>query len=224
MKSISWYLVARVSREETDGELFLPLFFPHLPKGIGEVEGADLFGILELEELVSAVARHVDEDVTSLVGHQALAPGHVLAHAVCHEADEVLDGDFVASVIDLDVVAIQIERTVGVVVDGAGEGVAGVARHVIGQHEDDLRIRDAEALDGAIEGEDICQVAVVEPESRGAHEDGPVGRVLTRDQGGRQQRNEGAEDAEELHVGDPTRTKMTLSSKARVAVIWTVLV
>ena len=206
-------------RRGTSGGFFLPLLLPHLPEGVGEIEGADLLGILELEELVSAVTRHVYKDITPLVGHQALAPRHILAHTVCHEADKVLDGDFVASVVDFDVVSIQIKRTVGIVVDGAGEGVARVACHVVGQHEDDLRVRDAEALDGAIEGEDICQVAVVEPESRCAYEDGPIGRVLGSDQGGRKQRDEDAEGAEELHDGEPTRTKTALSSKCRMVVV-----
>jgi hypothetical protein len=144
------------------------------------------------------VARHVDQDVAALVRHQALGARHVLGHPVRHEPDEVLDGDVVSAVVDLDVVAVQVERAVGVVVDGAGEGVAGVAGHVVGQHEDDLRVGDPEALDGAIQREHVGEVPVVEPEARGADEDGPVGRVFSGREGRQQQ--QGREGSRELHA------------------------
>lgn len=41
----------------------LPLFLPHLFKGISDVECADLFIVLELEELVPTVSSHVHEDI-----------------------------------------------------------------------------------------------------------------------------------------------------------------
>lgn len=37
--------------------------FPHLLKGVCNVVGRDFFIVLEFEEFVAAVARHVDEDV-----------------------------------------------------------------------------------------------------------------------------------------------------------------
>jgi hypothetical protein len=144
---------------------------------------------------------HVDQDVAPLICHQSLAAWSVLAPAVRHEPDEVLHSDLVPSVVHLDVVAVQVKRAVSVVEDGAREGVARVAGHVVGQHKDDLRVGDAEALDGAVEREDIGKVAVVEPEARGAHEHRPVGRVLCCDQGCRQEREEREEGAGELHCG-----------------------
>ena len=113
------------------------------------------------------MARHVDEHVTPGIGAEAFGTGELGRQAVGQEADEVLDRDFVAPVIDFDVVAVEIEGAVGVVVDGAGEGVAGVAGHVVGEHEDDLRVWDPEPFDGAVEGEDVGEVAVVEPEAGG---------------------------------------------------------
>jgi hypothetical protein len=105
---------------------------------------------LEFEEFVAAVACHVHEDVAPLVRHQSLAAWHVLAHSVCHEPDEVLDCDFVSPVVHLDVVAVQVQGSVCVVVDGAGEGVARVACHVVRQHEDNLRVGNPETLDGTV--------------------------------------------------------------------------
>lgn len=93
---------------------------------------------------------HVDQDITPLIGHQPFATWGVLAPTVCHKADEVLHRDLVPSVVDLDIVSVEIEGSVGVVEDGAWEGVAWVAGHIVRQHENDLRVRNSEALDCTI--------------------------------------------------------------------------
>lgn len=167
--------LAGIDHEE---HLVIAPLLPHLLEGVGEIPGADLLAVLELEELVAAVAGHVDEDVAAAVGAEALAARDFGREPVGEEADEGFDGHFVASVVDFDVVAVEIQGAVGVVVDRAGEGVAWVAGHVVGEHEDDLAVRDAEAFDGAVEGEHVCEVPVVEPEAGGGDEDGPVGGVL----------------------------------------------
>lgn len=141
---------------------------------------------------------HVDKNVTPLVGHEPLAAGGVLAPAVSHEPDEVFHCDFVAPVIHLDVVSIQIEGAVGIVEDGSRECIARVARHVIGQHENDLRVWYAEALDCTVQRQDVGEMAIVEPEARCPHEHRPVGRVLTCDERRCQEREE---DAGNLHGG-----------------------
>lgn len=41
-----------------------------------------------------------------------------------------------------------------------------------------MAVRDAQSLDGAIDGQHIGKVAVVEPEARGADQDGPVAGVF----------------------------------------------
>ena len=182
------------------------LLLPHLLEGVGEVEGGDLLGILELQKLVAAVARHVDQDVGVLVRQQPLAARHLLADTVREQPDEVLDGHLVAAVVDFDIGAVEVNGAVAIGVDGAGEGVARVAGHVVGEHEDDLGVGDAEALDGAVEGEDIGEVTVVEPEARGRDEDGPVGGVFAENGRGegeeeRGEEGEGEGDGEswELH-------------------------
>ena len=156
----------------------VPLLLPHLPKRIRQIKGANLLGILKLEELIAPMARHIHQDIAPLIRHQPLAARRILPPAIRHQPDEILHRDLVTPVVDLDVVPVQVQGAVGVVEDGAGEGVARVARHVVREHEDDLRVWDAEALDGAVEGEHVREVSVVEPEARGPHQDGPVGRVL----------------------------------------------
>lgn len=159
--------VERVGLAGIDHEQQFPIppLLPHLLERVREIPAPDLLAVLELEELVPAVAGHVHEDVAPRVRAEALAGRELGREAVGKEADEGFDGDFVAAVVDLDVVAVEIEGAVGVVVDGAGEGVAGVAGHVVREHEDDLGVWDAEAFYGAVEGEDVGQVAVVEPEA-----------------------------------------------------------
>ena len=172
---------------------------PHLFKGIREVECADLFGILELEELIASVASHVDEDIGIFVCEKALAARHLVAHAVGEKPDEVLDCHFISTVVHLDVGAVEIDGSVGIGVYGPRERIARVAGHVIGKHEDDLGVRDAQALHCAVEGEDIGEMAVVEPEARGSHEDGPVGGVFCGG-GGKEGEGDGEEEGErELH-------------------------
>lgn len=112
--------------------------------------------------------RHIDEDIAPPITEQAFTSWCVFVDAVGEESDKVLDCDFVAAVVDFDVVAVEVEGAVDVVVDGAGEEVAGVAGNVVGEHEDDLRVGDAETFDGAVEGEDVGEVPVVEPEAGGA--------------------------------------------------------
>ena len=119
-------------------QLVVPLFVRHLAERIRQVPAADLLAVLELEELAAAVARHVDEYVTALVGQEPLACGHTLVPAVGQQADEVLDRDLVATVVNLDVLAVQVHAAVRVGVDGAREGVARVAGHVVREHEEDL--------------------------------------------------------------------------------------
>jgi hypothetical protein len=70
----------------------------------------------------------------------------------CHQPHEALDRNFVPSIVNLDVVSVEVELPVGVCVNGTGEGVPGVAGDVVGQHEDDLRIWDAEAFNCSVPG------------------------------------------------------------------------
>ena len=69
MKNISLYLrdtrsVSHHVGRQNEGR---PLLLPHLLESVGNVECADLFVILELEELVTSVSSHVNEDVGPIV-------------------------------------------------------------------------------------------------------------------------------------------------------------
>lgn len=190
-------------------QLMVALLLPHLAERIRQIPRPDLFGVLELQELVPAVARHVDEHVAAGVGAQALAARDVIAQPIRKQPDEVLHRHLVTAIVHLDVIAVEIDRAVCVAVDGAGEGVARVAGHVVGQHQNDLRVGDPESLDGAVQRQDIGKVAVVKPEPRRRDQHSPVGCVLSKHRGCKQQ-EEGeesrSEDGEETHGGQTVRS------------------
>lgn len=111
--------------------------------------------------------------------------------SIGQETNEILHGDFVAPIIDFDashsrrgspclssmiaaLVVVQIELARFVIEDTAGKGVARIARHVIGEHEDDLAVGYPQTLYGAVEREGIGEMAVVEPEAGGADQDRPI--------------------------------------------------
>ena len=65
-----------------------------------------------------------------------------------------------------------------------------------------MRVGDAEALHSAVEGKDISEVPIVEPEAGGGDKDGPVGGVLS----GSEEGEEGyGEEVGEFHVEARTR-------------------
>ena len=148
----------------------LPLLLPHLLKGIRQIMRTDLLGILELQELISSMSSHVDQDIAPVIRHQPLTSRPALWPPVRQKTNEVLDCDFVAPVVDFNttthsIVKIQVARLV--VEDGARKRIARVAGHVIRKHKDDLRVRNAESLYSAVEGKGVCEMTVVEPEARG---------------------------------------------------------
>lgn len=179
-----------------------PFLFPHLLKRVGEIKSANLLRVLELKKLVASVASHVHENVAPVVSQEPLAPRHLSTDAIGQETDKILHRHLVPAIVHLDVVAVEIDGTVRVAVDCPGKGVARVAGHVVGEHEDDLGVGDAQPLDGSVYGQDIGEMAVVEPEARRADEDGPVAGVLGEDDGGQQSGHEGREaKVAQLHFG-----------------------
>ena len=181
----------------------VPSLFPHLLKGIREIKGTNLLGILKLQKLVPAMSRHVHQYVTPVVGEQPLAPRHLRPHAVRQQPNKVLHGNLIPPIIHLDIVTIQINSPVRVAVYSTWKGIARVAGHVVGEHEDDLGVGDAETLDGSVHGEDVSEMAVVEPKAGCADEDGPVAGVFGEDGGCEEGECQGglAQEIGELHRG-----------------------
>ena len=78
MKNISLYLretrsATRLVRKQSGDR---PLLLPHLLESVGNIECADFFVVLELEEFVASVSGHVNEDVGPVVGQEPFRPGY----------------------------------------------------------------------------------------------------------------------------------------------------
>lgn len=147
----------------------IPLLLPHLLKRIRQIPTPDLLAILKLQKLIAPMPRHIHQHITAPITPQPLPPRHILPQSIRQQPYKILNRHLIPAVIHLNVITVQIERAVRVVIHGAWEGVARVARHVVGEHEDDLRVGDPETFDGAVEREDVGEMPVVEPEARGGH-------------------------------------------------------
>ena len=154
---------------------------------IRNVKRADFFAILEFQEFIAAMARHVDKDVRPIIREQALGPRHGGLNATLlfmqhgrkknprvkstkfsspserdkgreresraltgQQPQEVLDRNFVSTIVDFDVLAIEIERVTTIREHASGEVVARIAGRVVGEHEDDVRVGYAEAFHSSI--------------------------------------------------------------------------
>ncbi|KAH3668060.1 hypothetical protein OGAPHI_001814 [Ogataea philodendri] len=129
----------------------------------------NLLRVLELQELVASMARHIDKDVGILVREQPLGLWLLVGPSVGEQSDEILHGNFVSTVIHLDVVSVKFQLAVGIIVNEPGERISWVARHIVRQHQNDLRVRNAQSLDCSIHAQNVSHVAIVEPESRRRH-------------------------------------------------------
>ena len=208
MKKISLYLyLCQTHLRTQDGNI--PLLLPHLFERVRDVKRANLFIVLELEEFVSSVSSHIHEDVRAVVSEKALRPRDRLIHSTlkgireCHHdshtmhtrqnSQEVLYRDLIAAIIDLDVISIQVQMPPRVAVDAARELITRIARGVIREHENDVRVGNAETLHRAIHPECIRHVLtsdmslclcepstsasthpVIEPVTRRTHQNGPI--------------------------------------------------
>jgi len=85
MKNISLYLRERISavrhmRKQIEDR---PLLLPHLLESVSNVERADLFVVLELEELVASVSGHVNEDVGPIISQEPFRARYRRVHSTC---------------------------------------------------------------------------------------------------------------------------------------------
>ena len=78
MKNISLYLPNKKSAPHREGKQTEngPFPLPHLLESVGDVECADLFVVLELEEFVPSVSGHVNEDIGPIIGQEPFRAGY----------------------------------------------------------------------------------------------------------------------------------------------------
>ena len=127
---------------------------------ISNIESADLFTVLKFQELIPAVARHVDEYIRAVVREQAFRPWNGRLHATysrinvlsgleektqkaeaertSQQTQEILHCDFVPAIVNFDVLAIEVECVAAVCEHAAREMVARIASRIVGEHKDDV--------------------------------------------------------------------------------------
>ena len=66
------------------------------------------------------------------------------------QPQEILHRDFVSTVVDFDVLAVEIERVAAIREHAPREVVARIAGRVVGEHEDDVRVGYAQAFHSSI--------------------------------------------------------------------------
>lgn len=64
----------------------------------------------------------------------------------CQESDEVLDIYFIATIVNLNVISIEVNGVGLGRVNSGGELVSGIARDVVCEHENDIRVRNTETF------------------------------------------------------------------------------
>ena len=64
----------------------------------------------------------------------------------CQKSDKVLDVYFVAPIVNLNVFPIEVNGMRLGGVNSGGKAISGIARDVVCEHEDDIRVRNAETL------------------------------------------------------------------------------
>mmetsp|Transcript_14497 Transcript_14497/g.42474 ORF Transcript_14497/g.42474 Transcript_14497/m.42474 type:complete len:358 (+) Transcript_14497:261-1334(+) len=178
--------LARVGYEE---HVVVPSRLLHLGEGRRQVRRRDLLPVLELEELIPPVAREVHQHVGA-GGEVGQRPRRPLPRPVPpgEDAEEGVHGHVRPPVVDLHVGAVKVlpaPSVGGFGEDSVLEGIPRVARHVVGDHQDDVLIPHPPAIfQEVVHAEDVGHVAVVVPEAGRRDEDRRVGGVVAGDQVG----------------------------------------
>lgn len=90
------------------------------------------------------------------------------------KTDKVLHGHLIASVVYLNIVSVDIDMLISVIENGARTWVSGIASHIVGHHQYDLTVRDAQSFHRSIDGQDVGHMTIVEPETGCIDQNRPI--------------------------------------------------
>lgn len=90
------------------------------------------------------------------------------------QSNETLHRHFVPAIVNLQIAVVQINSSQLIVYDGPGINVARVACNVLGQHENDAIVGDAECLDRLIDAQHVGRMTIVEPVGGRVHQHRPA--------------------------------------------------
>ena len=78
--------------------------------------------------------------------NQFFYPSSVVNRHTCQKSDEVLNIYLVASIVNFNVLPVEVNRVRLGRVNSSWEAVSGIARDVVCEHENDIRVWDAETF------------------------------------------------------------------------------
>ena len=99
---------------------------------------------------------------------------HELTTPTGQNSQKRVNADIGSSKVHFDVVSIQVDFVFAIVEDRGGNGIPRVTRHLVSEHEDDVRIGHSLRLHDVVNTEDIAVVTVVKPKLGRRNQHGPV--------------------------------------------------
>jgi hypothetical protein len=134
--------------------------------------------VLEFQKLVAPVSSHVDEHIAPGIAQEAFRARNGRIMATCEDTEKILNSHFVTSVVDFDVITIQVQIPLCTVKHSTWIFVPSITGSVIGQHQDNVGVGNTQPLHGTIHAQGIGHVSIIEPVSRSTDKDGPVRSVI----------------------------------------------
>ncbi|KAG6542106.1 hypothetical protein Mapa_016458 [Marchantia paleacea] len=124
-----------------DQQLPVSFFLIHLSKSVSQIIALYIFSILEFQKLITSMTCHVKQNVAFLISEKPLRSWHRSIMSTRQQAQKILYRHFVASVIHLHVVTVEVESMIFIVENLSRVFISGIAGHIIGEHQNDMVIR-----------------------------------------------------------------------------------
>lgn len=96
------------------------------------------------------------------------------------KTNKIIDGHLTPTIVNLCVFVIDIQAMVVMVINGGRKGIASIAGHVVGQHQDYMVVGYSQSFNYVVHREDIGNMSVIKPKRRGANEYCPIICVCCR--------------------------------------------
>mmetsp|Transcript_43563 Transcript_43563/g.136641 ORF Transcript_43563/g.136641 Transcript_43563/m.136641 type:complete len:218 (-) Transcript_43563:490-1143(-) len=125
--------LARVAKEQ---QAPVPLVAVHVLDGHPDVCGREDLVVLKFEEFLAAMPRDVDKHGVVLGATKHLARWRAGRMTPCEDAQEGVHGHFVAAVIHLDVLGVDVDAVLRIQEQAAAVRVPGIAARVVCEHQD----------------------------------------------------------------------------------------
>ena len=136
----------------------------HFMKDLGEVFTMHDLSVLDLEEVLSSMPIHVNEDFGLLVPLQLLRCGEVSFVPTSNQIQDVIVSEIFTLIIDLDVRAIEVAALLQFIVKLPWVWIACIAGVVLWKHKNDAVISHSHGFEVLIDDKGVARVAVVEIE------------------------------------------------------------